>query len=362
MSDVKIIAFHLPQFHTIPENDAWWGEGFTEWTNVKKSKPLYPGHYQPRVPLNGNYYNLLDPTVQDQQADLARRYGIYGFCYYHYWFAGKKLLERPVEQILERGKPDFPFCLAWANEPWTRIWDGGDKHVLMPQSYGDPEQWRAHIRYLIAAFQDERYIKVEGKPMLLIYRSNSIRTMPAMRALWEEELHQAGFAGLHLVSMAGGFGSDPRVDLFDAYAEFEPWWTILNLSGKALRQEKRRRKLARFLRRRLGFVLHADLSYDYARLWRRISERILSPHNYPGAFADWDNSPRRTIDKAAVLRNFKPEAFRSGMKAQIDKAHAVGAEYLFFNAWNEWAEGTYLEPDEKRGHFFLETIREALNS
>lgn len=361
MSDVKIIAFNLPQFHAIAENDEWWGKGFTEWTNVRKSKPLYRKHYQPRVPLNNNYYNLLDPSVQDRQAEMASEYGIYGFCYYHYWFHGKKLLEKPVEQLLSRGKPDFPFCLAWANEPWTRIWDGGDKHVLMPQSYGGVEQWRDHIRYLIEAFQDDRYIKIDGKPMLLIYRSNSIRDMPAMRALWDEELALAGFDGLHLVSMATAFGADPRVHVFDAYTEFEPWWTITNLKDKALRREKRERKLARFFRKRLNYILHADTSYDYKRLWQQMVNRTIAPHHYPGAFADWDNSPRRPLDKAAILRNFDPDAFRTGIAAQIEKARYAGAQYLFFNAWNEWAEGTYLEPDEERGYFFLEAIKEALN-
>lgn len=362
MSDVKVIAIHLPQFHTIPENDVWWGEGFTEWTNVRKAQPLYRNHYQPRVPLNGNYYDLLDPAVRAWQADIARAHGIYGFCYYHYWFAGKKLLERPIEQLLERQEPDFPFCLSWANEPWTRAWDGGENHILMPQSYGSVEDWRAHIQYLIKAFKDRRYIMVDGKPLILIYRTESIRPMAAMLDLWREEVLKAGFKGLHVVSMAGGFELDTRVHLFDAYAEFEPMWSVRNMPGKMAKREKRRKKNAAWLRKKLGFVAHGDFSFDYGDIWKTIAKRPLPPQNYPGAFADWDNSPRRAIDKALIMRNFSEEAFRTGFKAQIDKARRTEAPFLFFNAWNEWAEGTYLEPDEKRGYFFLETIRDALQS
>ena len=170
----KILAFVLPQFHTIPENDEWWGEGFTEWTNVRKAQPLFPGHLQPRVPANGRYYNLLDPATMDWQAQLAKTHGLDGFCYYHYWFNGKRLLDKPLDLLLERGKPDFPFCLAWANEPWTRAWAGGDREVLMPQEYGGESDWRRHFDCLLRFFRDPRYIRVDGKPMLLLYRTNSI--------------------------------------------------------------------------------------------------------------------------------------------------------------------------------------------
>jgi Glycosyltransferase WbsX len=362
MQNPKIIAFHLPQFHRIPENDQWWGEGFTEWTNVKKAQSLYRNHNQPRVPLGGRYYNLLDPATQDWQANLAREYGIHGFCYYHYWFNGKQLLEKPVEQLLQRGQPDFPFCLSWANEPWTRAWDGGEKHVLMPQAYGGPEEWRQHIHYLINIFRDPRYIRVDDKPMFLIYRSVSIRHLQPMLELWRNELLAAGFAGLHVVSMANTFGPDPRVHVFDGYAEFEPMWTIKTFRSSNLRREKRAKRRASLLRRLFGYVLHADHSYDYSALWKSMTSRDLPPNHYPGAFADWDNSPRRGLDRGLIMRNFDKQAFAKGITGQIQKARETGAEFLFFNAWNEWAEGTYLEPDERYGLFFLETIRDALKS
>ncbi len=363
MDSPKIIAFHLPQFHRIPENDIWWGEGFTEWTNVKKARPLFRGHYQPRVPKDSRYYDLLDPATQDWQADLARQHGIYGFCYYHYWFNGRQLLHRPVEQLLERGKPDFPFCLAWANEPWTRAWDGGDRHVLMPQTYGGQEEWQQHISYLLKIFKDPRYIRVDDKPILLIYRSSAIRRMQDMLKTWNTELRKADIAGLHLVSMATAFPLDPRVNLFDAYADFEPMLTIRHhLSEGTKRKERWIHKLARA---KWALSLRKEKTpktMNYVSIWRAIMDRNLPVNHYPGAFADWDNSPRRGLSNSLVMRRFDKRTFAAGMSIQIHKAKEAEAEFLFFNAWNEWAEGTYLEPDEQRGLFFLQTIKAALAS
>ena len=178
---MKIIAFYLPQFHRVPENDKWWGEGFTEWTNTSRAKPLFVGHRQPRIPQNENYYDLLNPEVQEWQANLARKFGIFGFCYYHYWFNGKRLLEKPLETVLSTGKPDFPFCLSWANEPWTKTWEGNDKEVLMAQTYGDEADWLEHINYLLKCFKDDRYIKVDGCPQFLIYRPGSIPMSVSIR-------------------------------------------------------------------------------------------------------------------------------------------------------------------------------------
>ena len=200
----KILAFVLPQFHRVPENDAWWGEGFTEWTNVKRAKPIMRGHYQPRVPAGGRYYDLTDPDVQRWQAELARAHGLDGFCYYHYWFGGKRLLERPVNLLIERGEPDFPFCLAWANEPWTRAWDGGDSEILMPQTYGLQEDWETHFLDLLRAFKDPRYIRLDGKPVFLIYRSASIPHCNEMIACWRQMALNAGLPGLHLKKACRG--------------------------------------------------------------------------------------------------------------------------------------------------------------
>lgn len=192
---MKIITFYLPQFHEIPENNEWWGKGFTEWVNVKKAQPLYEGHEQPRVPLNENYYNLLDPNVQVWQAKIAKEYGVYGFCYYHYWFNGKLLLEKPMENMLKNRDIDIPFCVCWANEPWTRAWVGETK-VLIPQLYGEKREWKEHFDYLLPFFKDSRYICDDGKPLVVIYRPEVIECLNEMLDYWNELAIQEGFEGL----------------------------------------------------------------------------------------------------------------------------------------------------------------------
>ena len=361
MTAPKVVAFVLPQFHRIPENDAWWGEGFTDWTNVRKAKPLFSGHNQPRVPAENRYYDLTSTAAAEWQAELARQYGIHGFCYYHYWFNGKQLLQRPVELLLARGKPDLPFCLAWANEPWTRTWDGSEQQVLMPQSYGSTEDWKAHFDYLQNAFHDPRYIRVDGKPMFVIYRSTSISECREMFSLWRTLARQSGLPGLHLVGMHTGFDRDLRSDMFDAFLEFEPMYTIRHrLPYWVRKREKWTKRFVSLLWRTFKRGPHAPNSLDYSTLWRAIAARELPANTYAGAFVDWDNSPRRSIERCLVLRNFDPSAFVRGIRAQIEKAQEANAEFLFVNAWNEWAEGTYLEPDKVRGTFFLEAIRSAL--
>ena len=355
----KILAFVLPQFHAIPENDKWWGQGFTEWTNVRKARPLYPGHLQPRVPADG-YYDLLDPRTQERQAALARGHGIHGFCYYHYWFRGKRLLEKPVEMLLESGKPDFPFCLAWANEPWTRAWDGSEREVLMPQEYGDERDWQQHFEYLLQAFRDPRYIRVQDKPMLLLYRSANIDVCEPMLRLWRQLASRAGLPGLHIVSMMTVFPVDPRSALFDAYLEFEPMHTLSRGLPYWLRRREKLIKRITKVSALFGFRARVPNSYDYGSVWQAIAARELPPKTYPGAFPDWDNSPRRSLERSIVMRNFNGEAFEAGIRAQLRKAQQSNAEFVFINAWNEWGEGAYLEPDEQRGTFFLDAIRNAV--
>ena len=357
----KVIAFVLPQFHRVAENDSWWGEGFTEWTNVRKARPLFPGHLQPRVPANGRYYDLLDPAVHDWQAELAQAHGVHGFCYYHYWFNGKQLLEKPVDLFIRRGRPDMPFCLAWANEPWTRAWDGGENEVLMPQSYGGEADWKRHFEYLLTAFRDPRYIRVDGKPVFLIYRSANIEECAGMLQAWRREAQRAGLPGLHIVSMLTAFPIDQRAALFDAFAEFEPAYTFTHRRPYLLRKRERwLKKLTKLSWSWFGRAARAPNSYDYPALWKAIGARELPPRTYPGAFVDWDNSPRRDLERALIMRNFAAGAFADGMRAQVRKARESDAEFIFVNAWNEWAEGTYLEPDEARGLAPLEAIRAAL--
>lgn len=356
----KVLAFVLPQFHRIPENDRWWGEGFTEWTNVRKAQPLFRDHLQPRVPKDNRYYDMLDPAVHDWQADLARRHGVYGFCYYHYWFNGNKLLEKPVELFLRRGQPDIPFCLAWANEPWTRAWDGSEHELLMPQSYGNENDWKRHFDYLLQAFRDPRYIRVEGKPLFLIYRSTSIEVCESMLHSWRSLAEQAGLPGLHIVSMMTGFAADARQQIFEAFAEFEPMYTIFNRLPYWLRKRERwMNRLTRTAWRMSGHTARPLNSYDYGSVWNAIAKRALPKRTYPGAFLDWDNSPRRGWEHL-IMRNFSGPAFNSGFRAQLRKAREARAEFVFVNAWNEWAEGAYFEPDEDRRSFFLDTVGAAV--
>lgn len=358
----KILAFVLPQFHSIPENDEWWGDGFTEWTNVRKARPLFKGHMQPRVPANGRYYNMLDPATHDWQASLARDHGLHGFCYYHYWFAGKRLLEKPLELLLKRGKPDFPFCLAWANEPWTRAWDGGDREILMPQEYGGEADWDEHFACLLRFFLDPRYIRVDGKPMFLIYRSANIPGLELMVRRWRDLAERAGLPGLHIVSMLTAFPKDERSHVFDAFAEFEPGYTYSRRRSFWWRKkEKFYRTYRKWGLRLLGRAIGPVNSYDYPSIWSAMAKRTLDPGVYPGAFVDWDNTPRRGLERGLVMRNVSERVFASGFRSHLQKAAKAGASFMFIDAWNEWAEGTYLEPDEARGLFFLETIRDALS-
>jgi O-antigen biosynthesis protein len=241
----QLLAIYLPHFHPIPENDAWWGQGFTEWTNVAKARPLFPGDYQPHLPADLGFYDLRVPEVRQAQADLARAYGIHGFCYYHYWFNGRLLLERPLREVLESGEPDFPFCICWANENWTRAWNGADKDILMRQEYS-LEDDRAHIRWLLPYLKNPRYIKVRGQPVLSIYRAGLLPDLPRTVDIWREEAQRAGLPGLYLMRMESNFRSEPR-DLdgtgLDAVAEFQPrsmhapkvWWA----KGHVLRRIER---------------------------------------------------------------------------------------------------------------------------
>jgi lipopolysaccharide biosynthesis protein len=231
----RLIAFYLPQFHPIPENDEWWGKGFTEWTNVTKSRPLFTDHYQPHLPGDLGFYDLRLPEVREAQAELAKKFGIYGFCYYHYWFNGKRIVERPFNEVLTAGKPNFPFCLCWANENWTRAWDGGDSELLIEQKYSEEDDIR-HIHWLVRAFQDDRYIKISGKPLFLIYRASNLPDPLRITTIWRKEAFKLGIKDIYLCKVES-FPSehgDPAKDGFDAAVEFQPDW--LNL-GPPLRKK-----------------------------------------------------------------------------------------------------------------------------
>lgn len=352
----QIIAFHLPQFHTIPENDAWWGKGFTEWTNVKKARSLFKGHRQPRIPYNGNYYDLMNPEALIWQTNLARQYDIFGFCYYHYWFNSKKLLEKPIEQILKTKEPDFPFCLAWANEPWTRTWDGRKSQILMHQTYGDEKDWQAHFDYLTPFFNDQRYIRINDKPVFVIYRTSSIPNCDQMLAFWQKAAQNSGIGGIYFIEMMNSFQNRSFSLETEAVVEFEPLYTLA--SGFNLMEKIKNKTRVILNKNSLSIV-------DYDLLWKKIILRqntISQKTVFGGGFVDFDNSSRRT-KYAMVLKGVSPEKFENYLTLQLKRSKEVyKSEFIFFNAWNEWAEGAYLEPDDENRFQYLEAVKKALEN
>ena len=374
---MKIIAFYLPQFHNIPENDAWWGDGFTEWVNVKAAKPLYDGHVQPKVPLNSNYYNLLDDDVKKWQVDLAKKYGIYGFCYYHYWFSGKLLLEKPMEQMLANKDIDLPFCISWANETWTKAWVGDEKKVLIRQEYGDKKEWKQHFEYLLPFFLDQRYIKEDGRPLFVLYRPEVVPCLNEMLDYWNELALENGLPGMcyayQTINLDITDGSDNS--RFDFDIEFQPAYARYDMDNQRnglAYIKKVRRNLAKWFESktgvdllRYGGVLASKIQnnsfIDYKSAWEAIIRRKPeSSKCVPGAFVAWDNTPRHK-DRGKVFINNTPELFEEYLEKQIVRAREVyHKDMIFMYAWNEWAEGGYLEPDEEHSYGYLEAIRTAL--
>lgn len=357
--DVRTIAFYLPQFHPVPDNDEWWGKGFTEWRNVAKAKPLFPGHYQPHLPADLGYYDLRVPETRERQAELAREYGIHGFCYYHYWFNGKRLLDRPFAEVLASGKPDLPFCLCWANENWTRRWDGQDQEVLARQIYS-PEDDLDHIRSLIPAFKDPRYIRVEGKPLFLVYRVNSLPQPAETAEIWRREAVAAGLPGLYLcvVSSLPELHFDATQIGFDAAIDFQPDWGRMPHPSHSLR-----RKLRCLLKPDHPECVNTIRHYPFFA--QRMMDRPERPYKeFPGVLVGWDNSARRKSG-AIIFKGSDPETYGRWLRQTVNQARRTlsGDERLvFINAWNEWAEGNHLEPDMKWGRRYLEATREALES
>ncbi len=356
---VKLIAFHLPQYHVIPENEAWWGEQYTEWKLVQSAKPLFNGQYQPRVPYNKDYYNMCDKNTQIDQANLAKKYGIYGFCYYHYWFNGKLLLERPMEIILDNKEMDIPFCMCWANEPWIR-----DGKVLIDQKYGDTQDEQSHFEYLLKFFKDERYIKINNMPLLVIYRCNNINNCEQMIRHFNDMCKKNGFDGIYIIEELNSFQDKPATLSSQGILEFEPAYTLNQNLSIYTKVKNLINKTARKLLGKKGvnipkLLLHT-VSYD--RIWYKILHRTKNyNHNkqlFLGAFTDWDNTARKGHE-AVLMQGASPEKFGDYLKQQIARAESLGSEFLFINAWNEWSEGAYLEPDEKFGYRYIENVNQS---
>lgn len=341
----KVVAFYLPQFHPVPENDAWWGAGFTEWRNVVRATPQFHGHYQPHIPGELGFYDLRLPETRVAQAELARRHGVDAFCYYHYWFSGRRILERPFDEVLASGSPDFPFCLAWANEPWTRNWDGGSQEVLIQQEYSDEDHDR-HIEYLIKAFDDHRYLRIDDRPLFLIYNPKAIPNLPAVLARWRMKCEDAGVGSPLFVCFEtfGFLDTDPSQFGCEGSAEFLPHGI--------------ERYAPRFFNEEPFIPQNFVVNYDELVEGHLRAERPAWPH-YRCIVPNWDNTPRKKKVMSYVLRGSTPELFRSWASGILQQAYAEQTPIVFINAWNEWAEGTHLEPDLEYGRRYLEALAAA---
>lgn len=332
-----VVAFYLPQFHPIPENDAWWGRGFTEWTNVVTARPLFDGHEQPDLPGDLGFYDLRVPEVREQQAALARAHGIDAFCYYHYWFGGRRVLDRVFDEVRSTGRPDLPFCLCWANEPWNRAWDGGSDEALLTQHY-DADERRAHIEWLVDAFGDERYLRHEGRPLFSIYRVQELEDASGFVAALRAACAAAGVADPYVVKFdTHSDFQDPAESGCDAASQFFPHGAIeLGLAD-----------------RQLPLGEPGDRVFDY-----EVAAEIMSSQPVPAwtrhecVVPGWDNTARRGPGRSFVLHGATPERYERWLGAVAGRAHERGG-LLFVNAWNEWAEGAHLEPSQRWGDGFL---------
>lgn len=359
--EVRAIAFYLPQYHPIPENDAWWGKGFTEWANVTKAYPIFRGHQQPHLPTDLGFYDLRLPEAREAQADLARTYGIHGFCYYHYWFNGRRVLERPFREVLASGRPDFPFCLCWANENWTRRWDGMDQDVLLTQDYSAQDD-RAHLRSLAPAFEDPRYVRVDGKPLFIVYRSTNLPDPRHTTDIWRKEARRHGLGELFLArleSIETEKLRSPEDGGFDASIEFAPDWKC---HGPLLR-----RSWAWDWARRLRLTGHEymmHLVFDYRELARLMAAKPLPTHEFFRCVTpSWDNSARRALG-AQIFVGATPQLYQEWLTKIVEQARSKLPQrrIVFINAWNEWAEGNHLEPCRRWGRAYLEATRRSLES
>lgn len=376
----KLIAMYFTQLHAIPENDEWWGKGFTDWDNVKGAKAQSDSHHQPRVPLNGHYDQSEIDTLHEQ-INLAKKYGVYGFCHYHYWFDGKQLLETPTNLMLENKELDFPFCLSWANETWSKRWDGKDHHILIKQTHPpEKEKWALHFNYLIKAWTDDRAIKVDGKPVFIIYRPHKIHAIEQMLDFWTEKAIERGLKGLYfIVQKQHEFSSRECLKGFDAIFQFQPFEAIYSPSANNSRF--RHSELVRLLRglpdsiqtplHKIRYLLQDKLLkqsltfYDYDEIWQEIIKLHIEPNltTYPGAFVDWDNSARYK-KRATIFQGASPKRFEYWFSELVKtmSIRQLPEDFIFINAWNEWSESAYLEPDTLNEYKYLEALQRVLNS
>lgn len=349
---LRLIAFYLPQFHPIPENDQWWGKGFTEWTNVGKAKPLFKGHYQPHVPADLGYYDLRLPEVREAQAAMAQAAGIEGFCYWHYWFGnGKRLLERPINEILESGSPDFPFCFAWANDSWKGIWHGLSKgKVLIEQTYPGIDDIENHFYENLTAFKDERYIKIEDKPVFMIYKPLDIPNPNEFIDLWQNLAVKNGLKGIYFIGHAVHTWEIEQIEKFN--------FDAVNIVRLAHAEKQLQSKYYRFMKKLLKlprFVKYKDAIPHF------LGDEEKRDNCFPTIIPNWDHSPRSGTN-ALIIHDSRPDLFETHLVEVVEalKRKPENARIAFIKSWNEWAEGNHLEPDLKFGNGYLDVLKKVL--
>lgn len=377
----RVIAYYLPQFHPIPENDKYWGKGFTEWTNVAKAKPLFKGHYQPRIPADLGFYDLRLPEVREQQAQMAREAGIEGFCYWHYWFGnGKRLLQRPFNEVLQSGKPDFPFCLAWANHDWTTAtWlNGGDKKMIAKQLYPGVKDYTEHFYELLPAFRDKRYITVDEKPLFVIYDPYHFKDITNFIEVWRQLAKKNNLKGIHFVALINSTttvrrkkdGTLERV-IPNLNSSERVYNDILSLGFDAINSNGKSRAEMLYdgrIKRISKSLLRSIFSHMPPTTWNypEVMKHFFAPEDkrediYPMLMPQWDRSPRNGNGDGVYI-NSTPQNFKQHIKEALQVVCNKTYEHriLFLHSWNEWAEGNYVEPDLKYGHGFLEAIRDTI--
>jgi len=355
---VRILASYLPQFHPIPENDAWWGKGFTEWTNVGKAKPLFKGHYQPKVPTELGYYDLRMPEVRQAQADLAKEHGIEGFCYWHYWFGnGRQLLEQPFNEVLASGKPDFPICLGWANHDWKdkQFSRKGSNRMLMKQEYPGIDDHILHFNTVLPAFKDRRYIRVDNKPVFLVYDPKSLPDVSEFITLWQKLARENNLEGIHFIA------NTHQIDDIERF--MESGFDAVNILRFF---HFMKHELSLFERAKMKFsriILKRGHSYDYALAARHFQgEEDKLDYCYPSIIPNWDHSPR-SGRQGHIFVNSNPQAFKTHVKKVFEQIRHKTPEHriVLLKSWNEWGEGNYIEPDLKYGRGHLEAVKSAID-
>lgn len=355
----RAIAFYLPQFYPIPENDQWWGRGYTEWTRVARARPMFPGHRQPRLPTELGYYDLRVPETRAAQAELAKQHGLEGFCYWHYWLGnGKRLLERPVDEVVRSGEPDFPFCLGWANHDWFDKSSRGWK-LLIQQEYPGRSDEEAHFREIESAFHDRRYLKIDGKPIFFIFRPDLIPEPKQFTDHWRQLAQRSGLPGLFLIGRSQRSNLDMERHGLDA---LQPGERLPLASRARLRAERLRPDFVfsganRWISQRLGVV-----EIQSYRKWSRFVPHLTDTgYSFPVAYSNWDSTPRWGRH-GSIMVGETPQAFGEQLNHafQLVADRSPDHRLIFVKSWNEWAEGNYLEPDEHGGRGLLEALRHAV--